>query len=103
MEADAGIDAGYKEFVGPELCDECNAMSIACAGGTSAIPLREAVRNGRLPAAKIDLLLRLSWLLDGGLQFSIKVPLSDFVAHGTEQSEVARMSFRNLARGDVAV
>ena len=60
MEADAGVHARDEKLVGPERGDERRAVDVLRPRRPPAVVLRKAERDGRLPVAEVELLLRLS-------------------------------------------
>src|SRR3954447_8692563 len=76
-------------------------MKIGSAGRATAIMLWESIGDSRLPWTEVQLLLRLSGLLDRRLQLPFEVPAGDLSCHWREKSKIPWVCFRCFIPQDV--
>src|SRR5450631_203713 len=91
VKTNARVETRHQEFVGAKLRHQRNSVRVFSARRTASVWLREPERHSGLPPAKIQLLHRLPRLLYASLEFALILQLSNFAAHRTDESEVARM------------
>src|SRR6266567_1548040 len=101
METDAGVHSGNEEFVRAQLSDQRSRMSVLGPWGPAAIGLRKSKRHRCLPLTEVHLLRGLPGLFHRGLEFALKLQLSNLAAHKRDQGKVARVCVPGFVAKDV--
>ena len=89
------------EFVAQPNMGPVIVMGILGPWGPAAIGLRKSKRHRCLPLTEVHLLRGLPGFFHGGLEFALKLQLTNLVAHKRDQGKVARVCVPAFVAKDV--